>query len=115
MHGSTNADQDDSIDQQIEEISEQLYLSAYFHFDKGSGNTIEDITENNNECVILYTNPSVLTGDNLTDSDVSSKVDDFIWTPVLEEFEPLEYEDKWGKKSPPPHAIKFSSKNSFNI
>jgi hypothetical protein len=39
------------------------------------------------------------------------KVDDLIWTSVLEEFEPLEYEDKWGRKSPGSHAIKFSSKN----
>ena len=36
--------------------------------------------------------------------------DHILWTPVLEEYEPLEYEDKWGRKSPGSHAIKFSSK-----
>jgi len=36
--------------------------------------------------------------------------DRVLWSAVLEEFEPLEYEDKWGRKSPGSHAIKFSSK-----
>ena len=31
-----------------------------------------------------------------------------LWSEVLEEFEPLEYEDKWGRKSPGAHSIKFS-------
>jgi hypothetical protein len=30
-----------------------------------------------------------------------------LWSEVLEEFEPLEYEDKWGRKSPGAHSIKF--------
>jgi hypothetical protein len=36
--------------------------------------------------------------------------DESIWTAVLEEFEPIEYEDKWGRKAGGAHAIKFSSK-----
>ena len=35
--------------------------------------------------------------------------DESIWTNVLEEFEPIEYEDKWGRKGTGAHAIKFSS------
>jgi hypothetical protein len=97
---STNLD--DSLDQDIEEINENMYLTAYFHCDKGSGNIVEDITDNNVEGVINY-NCIQEAGDD------GSKNDDLIWSHVLEEFEPLEYEDKWGRKSPGSHAIRFSS------
>jgi len=39
--------------------------------------------------------------------------DRVLWSNVLEEFEPLEYEDKWGRKSPGSHSIKFSSNFSL--
>jgi hypothetical protein len=103
--GVGTADHDDSIDQQIEDISENLYLSAYFHCDKGNGVIVEDITEYNNECVISYTNPGML-----NESASEGGIDDLLWTHVLEEFEPLEYEDKWGRKNPASHAIRLSSK-----
>ena len=35
--------------------------------------------------------------------------DDSIWSGLLEEFEPIEYEDKWGRKAGGAYAIKFSS------
>ena len=95
-----NTNIDDSLDQNIEEINEIQYLTAYYHCDKGSGLVVEDITENNLEALVSY-NSTADTGE--------EKFDDIIWTPVLEEFEPLEYEDKWGRKSPGSHGIKFSS------
>lgn len=48
---------------------------------------------------------------NYDNEDGNFNIEDHIlWSPVLEEYEPLEYEDKWGRKSPGSHAIKFSSK-----
>ena len=43
-------DDDDEINQNTnsEEISEDLYLSAYYHMDRGNGDIIEDITKNQN-------------------------------------------------------------------
>lgn len=88
-----------------EEISENLYLSAYYHCDKGSGFVVEDITDNLNEGKLSVTNPQP---QNNMNPEVQEE--DTLWTNVLDEFEPLEYEDKWGRKSPGAHAIKFSKK-----
>ncbi len=90
-------------------------MTAYYHCDKGSGVIIEDISDNGNEGSISYntmivsTNP-VLENDEYNNSNSEDRV---LWSPVLEEFEPLEFEDKWGRKSPGSHAIKFSSKLFF--
>ena len=99
----------------IEDISENLYLSAYYHCDKGSGDVLEDITDNNNEGKIYYINPFENKNDNINNNininDIQNEENVFvpdIWSDVLEEFEPLEYEDKWGRKSPGAHSIKFS-------
>lgn len=99
----------------IEDISENLYLSAYYHCDKGSGDIVEDITDNNNEGKISYINPLMNKNENINDNmninDAQNEDNIFIpdlWSDVLEEFEPLEYEDKWGRKSPGAHSIKFS-------
>ena len=97
----------------IEDISENLYLSAYYHCDKGSGNIVEDITDNNNEGTIYYVNPYINKNENLNSNinDIQIEENMFIpdlWSDVLEEFEPLEYEDKWGRKSPGAHSIKFN-------
>jgi hypothetical protein len=102
MKNAQNPDEDISMDHEAEEISENLYLSAYFHCDKGSGVAVEDITEHNTEATITFFNPS-------PSPESDERNDDLIWTNVLEEFEPLEYEDKWGRKSPGAHAIKFQS------
>ena len=99
----------------IEDISESLYLSAYYHCDKGSGEVVEDITDNNNEGKISYVNPQINKIDdinnNININNIQNEENIFIpdlWSEVLEEFEPLEYEDKWGRKSPGAHSIKFS-------
>ena len=38
-----------------------------------------------------------------------------IWGDVLEENAPLEFEDKWGRRIPPPHGIIFSKKSKTKI
>lgn len=99
----------------VEDISENLYLSAYYHCDKGSGDIVEDITDNNNEGKIQYINPLINKNENINNNmninNIQNEENIFIpdlWSDVLEEFEPLEYEDKWGRKSPGAHSIKFS-------
>ena len=99
----------------IEDISENLYLSAYYHCDKGSGDVVEDITDNNNEGKIYYVNPFLNKNENLNNNinvnNLQNEENLFVpelWSDVLEEFEPLEYEDKWGRKSPGAHSIKFT-------
>ena len=102
----------------IEEISENLYLSSYYHCDKGSGDIVEDITDNHNEGKIYYINPQEnkeenYINKNININDIQQENNTFIpdiWSEVLEEFEPLEYEDKWGRKSPGAHSIKFTKK-----
>jgi hypothetical protein len=102
----------------IEEISENLYLSSYYHCDKGSGDIVEDITDNHNEGKIYYINPQENKEENdinknINMNDIQQENNTFIpdiWSEVLEEFEPLEYEDKWGRKSPGAHSIKFTKK-----
>lgn len=106
---------DNSLDENAEEISENIYLTAYYHCDKGSGIQIEDISDNGNEAIITY-NSMLLTSNSISDkndyddTNNQNTEDNVLWSPVLEEYEPLEYEDKWGRKSPGSHAIKFSSK-----
>ena len=114
-----NGDEEDenSLDENIEEISEAIYLTAYYHCDKGSGTAIEDISDNGNEATISY-NSMMLSSSQVQENDEYSygnSEDRVLWSAVLEEFEPLEYEDKWGRKSPGSHAIKFSSKISTNF
>ena len=113
---STTVDQFDlDSNCNIEDISENLYLSAYYHCDKGSGDVVEDITDNNNEGKIYYVNPNIQNNNNINENmninNLQNEENIFIpdlWSDVLEEFEPLEYEDKWGRKSPGAHSIKFS-------
>ncbi len=66
---------------------------------------VNDVTDNNLEGVISYTNIN-----NDMENEENKINDESIWTAVLEEFEPIEYEDKWGRKAGGAHAIKFSSK-----
>ena len=40
--------------------------------------------------------------------DNNNSYENQLWSNVLDEFEPLEYEDKWGRKSPAAHSIKFN-------
>ena len=113
-----NDDNDNDIDPNIniEEISENLFLSLYYHCDKGSGNLVEDITENNNEGKLIFVENKLnsnndlnsnLNINNLNQNNFNS-FENQLWSNVLDEFEPLEYEDKWGRKSPGAHSIKFN-------
>ena len=103
----------------IEDISENLYLSSYYHCDKGSGDVVEDITDNNNEGKIYYLNPQenkeFNNNINNTQQEENNIYAPDIWSDVLEEFEPLEYEDKWGRKSPGAHSIKFTKKSQTKL
>ena len=103
----------------IEDISENLYLSSYYHCDKGSGDVVEDITDNNNEGKIYYLNPQenkeFNNNINNTQQEENNIYTPDIWSDVLEEFEPLEYEDKWGRKSPGAHSIKFTKKSQIKL
>ena len=107
----------------IEDITESLYLSAYYHMDRGSGDIIEDISNNKNTAKIscIYNNnPNVETEKKKLKISISktdkkeenTQEEDLkqIWSDVLEENDPLEYEDKWGRRSPPGHTIIFTKK-----
>ena len=106
-----------------EEISEDLYLSSYYHMDRGNGDIIEDITKNQNNAKIncIYNNNSNQTLDKKSSKNVKKEEnpqeDDLkqIWSDVLEENDPLEYEDKWGRRSPPGHSIIFTKKLKTKI
>ena len=105
----------------LEDIKEELYLSAYYHMDRGSGDTIEDITNNQNNAKIscIYNSQNNTDKKNLKKSvkKDENQEDDLkqIWSDVLEEDEPLEYEDKWGRRSPPGHSIIFTKKLKTKI
>ena len=108
-----NQDLDDNPDLNIEDIIENLFLSAYYHCDKGTGYEVEDISDNNNTAYIKYEE------DNSINNDINSNNNNLIpknfWTNVLDEFEPLEYEDKWGIKSPGAHSIIFNKVNKVSL
>ena len=108
----------------LEEIKEEIYLSAYYHMDRGSGDTIEDITNNQNNAKIscIYNTPNTTEKKNIlikknVKKEENVQEDDLkqIWSDVLEEDEPLEYEDKWGRRSPPGHSIIFTKKLKTKI
>ena len=112
----------------IEDITESLYLSAYYHMDRGSGDIIEDISNNKNTAKIscIYNNnPNVETEKKKLKISISktdkkeenTQEEDLkqIWSDVLEENDPLEYEDKWGRRSPPGHTIIFTKKLKTKI
>jgi len=114
----------------IDDISEDLYLSAYYHCDKGNGEILEDITQNENNAIIkcIYNNNDKNDQKNSKKDkkDKKEKKDKNeenieedemknIWSEVLDENRPLEYEDKWGRRSPPAHSIIFSKKLKTKI
>ncbi len=98
---------DDEINENtnIEDIKEDLYLTAYYHMDRGAGDTIEDITNNNNNAKI-----KCIYNDSSNEDDLKQ-----IWSDAMQENEPLEYEDKWGRRSPPGHPIIFTKKLKTKI
>ena len=115
---------DDEVNENtnLEEITEDLYLSAYYHMDRGNGDIIEDITKNqNNAKITCIYNTQNATQDKkapkIVKKEENTQEDDLkrIWSEVLEENDPLEYEDKWGRRSPPGHSIIFTKKLKTKI
>lgn len=102
---------EDDIDlNDFDDVSEELYLMAYYHCDKGNGEILEDITQNQYDAVIkcIYNaNDSNAKKDKKDDNNDDNEMKN-IWSEVLDENRPLEYEDKWGRRSPPPHSIIFT-------
>lgn len=74
----------------------KLISQVYWRCDEGKGTALENILGNN-----LNGNVEFRGGD----------ASDDIWVP-LEDGDPIELEDKWGKKCPPQFAISF--KNDYN-
>ena len=65
-------------------------LILYWRFDEGKGQTIEDLSSNNNTGIVITTEA----GDNF-------------WM-RLDEGDPLEIEDKWGQKCPKQFSMNFT-------
>ena len=128
---SDDFEDEDDLDNNgnIEEISEELYLSAYYHMDRGVGNIIEDVTDNKNDAIIdcIYNKAIVNQSSGNIQNKKKEKKEEKkeeiqkdedlkeIWGDVLEENAPLEFEDKWGRRIPPPHGIIFSKKSKTKI
>lgn len=113
----------------LEEIDENLYLNLYLRCDKGYGFLVEDISNNSNTAIITITNPTtneyntlytnVITDFNIyqeanenEENDNNKTNDDknydkLVWSLPLEENNPLELDDKWGRKSTQSHSIIF--------
>ena len=114
---------DDNLNGFVDDISEELYLCAYYHCDRGDGEILEDITQNENNALIkcIYNNNPDKKDKNAkkekkeNDENNEEETIKNIWSEVLDENRPLEYEDKWGRRSPPPHAIIFSKKYKTKI
>lgn len=108
----------------IDDIAEDLYLCAYYHCDRGNGELLEDITQNQNnaiiKCIYNYNDKKDSKKDkkeNKEKKEENIEEDEMknIWSEVLDENRPLEYEDKWGRRSPPAHSIIFTKKLKTKI
>ena len=115
----------------VDDVSEELFLCAYYHCDKGSGEILEDITQNENNAIIkcIYNtedknkkNQKKAKKEKKEKKEKGEENEDEeedgmknVWSEVLDENRPLEYEDKWGRRSPPPHSIIFSQKLKTKI
>jgi len=102
---------EDDVDlNDFDDVSEELYLIAYYHCDKGNGDILEDITQNKNDAIIkcIYnTIDNKAKKDKKDDNNDDNEMKN-IWSETLDENRPLEYEDKWGRRSPPAHSIIFT-------
>jgi len=108
----------------IDDIAEDLYLCAYYHCDRGNGELLEDITQSQNnaiiKCIYNYNDKKDSKKDkkeNKEKKEENIEEDEMknIWSEVLDENRPLEYEDKWGRRSPPAHSIIFTKKLKTKI
>lgn len=83
--------QEETKDEFFEEPEGQFTdLIAYYRFDEGKGDTVEDLSDYGNNALIA----------NFTED---------VWCAL--ENEPLEVEDKWGKKCPPQFSIIVGKKH----
>ena len=125
---SQDIQDEDDIDPNIniDEINEALYLTAYYHMDKGVGRIIEDATDNRNDGLIgsIYNSKALEAQNNQNkkkdekvEKEEREKYEDLkeMWSGVLELNNPLEFEDKWGRKVPQPHSIIFKKELKTKI
>lgn len=78
-------------DTRPDDIEEQKKIVFYFRCDEGSGTQIEDISDNKYKCEFNQARESPWSQDK------------------LEEAQPLEYEDKWGKANQPSYSIDLTT------
>ena len=92
--------------------------------DRGIGDTIEDVSiyQNHAKLSCIYNNQNPIIKKSVTvkvekKEDLTQGENDLkqIWSDALEGSEPLDYEDKWGRRSPPAHTIIFTKKLKTKI
>ena len=92
--------------------------------DRGIGDTIEDVSiyQNHAKISCIYNNQNPIIKKAVTikidkKEEVNQPENDLkqIWSDALEGNEPLDYEDKWGRRSPPAHTIIFTKKLKTKI
>ena len=84
-------------DTKPEDIEEQKHVLFYFRCEEGSGNQIMDISDNNYKCEF-------------------GEMRETPWSQEkLEESQPLEYEDKWGKVNQPSYSIDLTTIQALQI
>ena len=98
--GSGNQEVEEDIineDTKPEDIEEQKHVLFYFRCEEGSGNQIADISDNKYKCEF-------------------GEVRESPWScEKLEESQPLEYEDKWGKVNQPSYSIDLMTIRALQI
>lgn len=112
-------DEDPSLLDNIDDVNEALYLIVYLRCEKGYGKIVEDITNNENNGVLSFEPQMSFQQDsNSINNDQNDFSEDkLIWSLALEENEPLELDDKWGRKTTQSHSIIFKEelKTSLTI
>ena len=100
VDGSGNLEIEEDIitkDTKPDNIEEQKHVLFYFRFEEGSGNQIADISDNKYRCEF-------------------GEVRETPWSQEkLEESQPLEYEDKWGKVNQPSYSIDLMTIQALQI
>jgi hypothetical protein len=92
-------------DEAYSNIEDIKYLIILWRFDQGGGSKIVDLTDNKNSGNILKAN-------NMIDNENVAE----IWeNGELEAGDPLEFEDEWGKNSPPNWALQFDGTQSLRV
>eukprot|EP00828_Plagiopyla_frontata_P002510 TRINITY_DN10406_c0_g2_i2.p1 TRINITY_DN10406_c0_g2~~TRINITY_DN10406_c0_g2_i2.p1 ORF type:complete len:700 (-),score=163.21 TRINITY_DN10406_c0_g2_i2:392-2491(-) len=94
--GQMNENSEGNNDNQVgnDEGDSNTDLILYWRFDEGKGNTIEDLSNNNNQGVLIG------------ESNIWMKLD---------EGDPLEIEDKWGQKCPKQFSLNFTQQEKISL